>query len=395
MLRVLFALPAFYPAIRLGGTVLASWNLARGLVAAGCAVRVVTTDADYGGRLDVSDGERRTLGGVETFFYRRRGPLAQAPGLYRALPEQIRWAEVVHTATIYDPLVPLSLLLARRLRRPTVLSPCGSLDPWPQAYRAGKKWLFNHLLLNPALRRVDLLHVTSQEEADGVRAYGYRGALALLPNGFDEDGCRALPERGSWRGTRFPPDAEVVGWLGRIHPIKGLDVALAALDLLRRERPRAVLALAGPDGEGFLPALQATQHKIGLGSEAVLWVGPLDSEQVWPFLHDLDLFIHPSLHENFGIAIAEALAAATPVVVSDRTPWSAVEAEGCGSVVPVEAGALARAMGDLLSRAAAERRAMGERGRRWVLSRFGHRHVAREMVEVYRGVVAGAAGAGG
>jgi glycosyltransferase involved in cell wall biosynthesis len=110
-------------------------------------------------------------------------------------------------------------------------------------------------------------------------------------------------------------------FLSRIHPKKGLDLLIPAFRELLRSWPadaqKPKLALVGPDADGYRSEVETMVREQGI-TEQVLWTGMLQgSEKVQAYV-DSDLFVLPSYQENFGIAVAEAMAAGLPVIISDR-----------------------------------------------------------------------------
>jgi glycosyltransferase involved in cell wall biosynthesis len=108
------------------------------------------------------------------------------------------------------------------------------------------------------------------------------------------------------------------GSCSRLSPIKGLDIAMRALDDVRRSAPpfdfEYVIAGAGPQ-EGDLLRLA---HELGLSDRVHLlgWVDPADLPT---FYRNLDVFLHPARSEPFGVSVVEAMSSGLPVIASDRT----------------------------------------------------------------------------
>jgi glycosyltransferase involved in cell wall biosynthesis len=122
---------------------------------------------------------------------------------------------------------------------------------------------------------------------------------------------------------------------------------------------------------------------IALGLTRVSVEGPIYGDAKTTAYEDADVFVLSTLNENFGLTVAEALAAGTPVISTKGAPWSGLESEGCGwwidqGVEPL-AAALARTMG--LPREALK--AMGNKGREWMMRDFSWDRVAHDMLDVY------------
>jgi glycosyltransferase involved in cell wall biosynthesis len=100
-----------------------------------------------------------------------------------------------------------------------------------------------------------------------------------------------------------------------------------------------------------------------------------------------DLFILPSITENFGLSIAEALAAGLPVITTQGTPWQGLAAHECGWCVERDADSLAEALREAMELSDADRRNMGERGREWMRRQYAWPEIAAEMRYLYEWVL--------
>ena len=121
-------------------------------------------------------------------------------------------------------------------------------------------------------------------------------------------------------------------FLSRIHEKKGCDLLLGAFREIAGAHPDLDLVLAGPDQEGLRASLEAYADSAGIGSR-VHWPGMLLGDLKWGAFHAAEAFVLPSHQENFGIAIAEAIACRLPVLISDKINiWSYIAEDGTGFV---------------------------------------------------------------
>jgi glycosyltransferase involved in cell wall biosynthesis len=104
----------------------------------------------------------------------------------------------------------------------------------------------------------------------------------------------------------------------------------------------------------------------------------------WGLYGTADVFVLPTLSENFGMVVAEALGSGVPVITTRAAPWSLLTERGCGWWVDVGVEPLADAIRKAAAIGDEERRAMGARGRRLVEERFGWPAIAGRMASVYR-----------
>ena len=221
------------------------------------------------------------------------------------------------------------------------------------------------------LRAAAAIHVTSEAEADGVRRVGLRTPVAVIPNGIDVP--ESLPPRapGGFRRALF---------LSRLHPKKGLPLLVRAWAATRPEGWE--LVVAGPDEGGHRAEVEALAEGLGLG-EGVRFLGPVDDARKWELYRTADLFVLPTHSENFGLVVAEALAAGVPVITTRGAPWSALLAERCGWWVDVGVEPLAGALADAVALDDERRQRMGDRGRRFVLQHLSWERVAHEVRSLY------------
>ena len=252
-----------------------------------------------------------------------------------------------------------------------VVSPRGMLEPWALRNHRWRKQVAWYAYQKSHLLSSSGLHATSQAEADQLRALGFEGPVAVIPNGVESRGTFALASFDR------PPQAL---FMSRLHPKKGLALLIEAW---RTVRPSGwTMRVVGPDEGGHRAELERLVAAAGLQGE---WSfeAPVYGNDRWRVLQEAQLFILPSHSENFGIVVAEALAAGLPVITTTGTPWNRIDAMGCGLQVAPQVGAIASALEDLTSRSAEERRAMGTRGHSWVEGEFDWAKIGAQLSLFY------------
>jgi glycosyltransferase involved in cell wall biosynthesis len=303
-----------------------------------------------------------------------------AIGYGRALSALVagRQSAIIHDNGLWLSTNRVAARVARSRKIPLVISTRGMLAPWALNHRRWKKriawWLYQRSILESAV----LLHATSEAEAKDIRATGLQNPIAVIPNAVDFP--EVLPER--------QPSAERrrVLFLGRLHPIKGLENLLEAWAQVRPHNWE--LILAGPDEEAYQAKLEALVGQLGLGSE-VRCLGAVDGDVKWKLYRTADLFVLPSFTENFGMAVAEALACEVPVITTRGTPWKELETYRCGWWVEASAATLSSALQAAMSLSDEQRGAMGMRGRGLVQTKCSGKAIAQELCLVYEWVVHG------
>jgi len=238
------------------------------------------------------------------------------------------------------------------------------------------------------LQRASLLHFTTEIERRWVARMNLRPPTIVEPLGLDASEYADLPPRGEFR-NRYPQigGRPVILFLGRVHYGKGLELLVPALAKMRRSD--AVLAIVGPDADGYSRAINALVPPPVM--QRVIYTGMLAGREKLAALVDADLLALPSYHENFGLAVIEALACGTPVVVSDQVNLHPdIAAAGVGAAVPLNVEALAaeldRWLDDDALRAAAAAKAAP-----FARDRYDWNAIARRWVGHYRRVAEAAA----
>lgn len=380
MIRVLHITPYFAPAFVYGGPPRSIFGLCKALTRAGVSVDVVTTTANGSGdELPAVVAEPVDLEGVRVRYFPLASPrrLWNAPLLRAALARETGSYDLVHIHGLWHLPAWDAARAARRAGVPYFVSPRGMLEREALAIHRARKLLAYGLLERRNLRRAAALHATSTRELETLERRSFGPPIVFAPNGVEaprtaSDPAPHLEALGIGRGERF------VLFLGRIHPIKRLDLLAVAASKLRARDVRIVVA--GPDENGTQAALVAPFARSGL---ATTWTGAVNDRQKAALLASARALVLCSDSESFGLSVTEAMAAGTPVVVTDTCPWEEIETEGAGFWVPHTSGAIANALDELLDDEDAAR-AMGARGRALVARRYTWEASARALVDGYQ-----------
>ena len=263
------------------------------------------------------------------------------------LAGRVAAADVVHLHGVWDRVLYRAAAAARRAGVPYVVTPHGMLDRWCLAQKKWKKRVALALGYRAMLDRAAVLHLLNRDEAAALEPLGLTAPTRVVPNGLDLAAVDPLPPAAEFRAA-WPAvgDAPFVLFLSRLHPKKGLDILADALARLAPARPDVRLVVAGPDG-GARVDFERRVAAAGLADRVVL-TGPLYGRAKWAALAAASVFCLPSRQEGFSVAILEALAARVPVVVSAECHFPEVSEAGAGEVVPLDAGAVAAALGRVL-----------------------------------------------
>lgn len=239
----------------------------------------------------------------------------------------------------------------------------GMLDPWFQRHpsrrlKAWRNWLYWKVIEKHVVNGVDGLLFTCEQELLLARETfpGYRPIREInVGYGVAEPPVRTREMDAAFRVTTPELNGRpYLLFLSRIHPKKGVDLLLKAyasvlrngtierplpetgrgerigMGGLRREVPD--LVVAGPIDSEYARRMIGVAKELGL-SDRVHFPGMLSGDAKWGAFHGCEAFILPSHQENFGIAVAEALACGKPVLISNQVNiWREIESSGVGIV---------------------------------------------------------------
>ena len=306
-----------------------------------------------------------------------------SPTLNRRMRKESRKANIIHNHGLWMFPNLYARQAASRSRIPLVISPRGMLEGWSLGRSRIKKFMTWGLFERANLRTAALFHATSEMEALSLRKLGLQQPIAIIPNGVEIPDRETNPDRQSLE--RKHPELAGKRWLlflSRIHPKKGVSELLRVWRDTQGDFPQWQLIVAGPDLEGYESGMrrEALNSKI---ANRVTFAGMLSGSERKAAFANADVFVLPTHSENFGIAIAEALAFGLPVITTKGAPWEELTAHECGWWIDLGHAELRRCLKGVLPLSKMELSAMGERGRALMARKYSWRQVAALMKQSY------------
>lgn len=284
--------------------------------------------------------------------------------------------DIIHDHGIWLPAHHKIAKLAQRLAVPRVVSPRGMLEPWCLQHHGFRKRVAWLLYQRRDLASSTSLHATSQSEAQQFRRLGFTQPITLLPNGV------GLPDVAVTERAQQPAyDKREILFLSRIHPVKGLLNLVAAWKNCVHENWR--LRIVGDDEGGHRQAVADAISSLEL-NDSVQVEAAVHSSEKWSLLQRADVVILPSVSENFGIVVAEALAVGTPAITTTGTPWQQLTGMRCGWYVDPSVEGLSSALQSAMSCSREQLHEMGARGQQWVREEFSWNDIGMKMLQAYQ-----------
>jgi len=366
---------------RTGGVAVALLGMAQAQASAGLTVSVATHNNLNDDPLPI---ERLRQQGVNVQLFGPVGrPLLWPHGSKELLGRQLANADVVHIHGLWEEILHRAARGAGAT--PYIISPHGMLDPWSLRQSRWRKRIYIAVRLRRNLGSAAALHFTTAQERDLVARFALKSGSIIEPCGVDLGEFADLPPGGDFR-KKYPIllNRKLIIFMSRIHPKKGLDLLVPAFSKLKDRD--AVLAIAGPDSDGYQHQVESMVKAHGV-QHRVVFTGMLRGVDRLAALADADLFVLPSYQENFGVVVVEALAAGTPVIISDQVNlYPDVLAAEVGEVVPTDVDRLAGAMDRWLADETL-RRSAGEKARLFARARYDWRSIAGRWKEHYAALI--------
>ncbi len=383
-MKILHVVPTYYPAFVRGGPIWSVHNLNKALVKRGIDVTVYTTD------LDIPETTPRNcevvVDGVKVWYFPASfRPWQYSCEMHRALRENMKDFDMVHVTSVFLSASTLGARYAKKFGKPYIISPRGSLmrEPVMQKHRFAKM-LYLWLVEKRNLKWADAIHFTVPMEREEYEELGLPLCQAfVIPNGIEPDELGAPGKPGAFREKfGIPQRKRIILFLGRIDWKKGFDTLIPSFAALLERIPEAFLVIAGEGGKGYTEEVKAMVSREGVGDK-VLFTGLLTGQNKAAALAEADVFTLPSYAENFGMAVAEAMYAGLPVVITEGVGIASdIRKAGAGIVIRKDEQALTDALMQILANDA-ERKIMGERGRALVKEKFVMPKITNQWLTAY------------
>jgi len=306
-------------------------------------------------------------------------------GLSKKLTPLLADQDIVQLHGVWESILRVGAKIAGKHKTPYAVMPHAMLVPWSLAQKRTKKRFALALAYKKMLDRAAYLHVLNDDEMIPIRELDIAAPMRMIPNGIFLEEIEPLPAIGGFRAARAELGTDpYILFLSRLHYVKGLEYLAGAFAKVAAEHDRVRLVVAGPDS-GAQEGFEKQVREAGL-SDRVHVVGPIYGPQKYEALVDAACFCLPSRQEGFSIAITEALACGTPVVISTSCHFPEVAEAKAGHVVPLEVDRIAQSLLDILGDET-KRRQMSQRAMELIHRRYTWPKIAEQTLEAYRAAV--------
>ncbi len=299
-------------------------------------------------------------------------------------------ADLMHVQGFWLGIANSACKLARRMGIPYVISLRGQLAAPALATSAWKKAITRRLYADRNFRHAACLHATADHELADCRAFGLANPVAVIPNSLDITAYAGVDVAAARRrvADRWPETdgKKLILFLARVVPHKNPLALVRAWSRLAEKSPDWHLVIAGPDEMSHVADLQAAAAQAGVAAR-VTFAGGVYKQGKLDMVAACSLMVLPSDSENFGMSVAEALAAGKPAISTVTTPWQDLVAHRCGWLIELGEQPLAEALAEAMATDERSMAEMGQRGRRLIREKYSLEPVARRFLELYTWLV--------
>lgn len=289
---------------------------------------------------------------------------------------------------IHGILTPFAYFIAKEAKRrgiPYLINPRGDLEI-TRVNNVGKlKAIKKHIAISLYARwmgnNAACMVCTSIQEAKGLRYFGVKSPIAIIPNGLD---ISAFPESVQ----KIKHEKKTVLYLGRFSRIKGLDLLVEAWSKLPKQLMEEweLHIIGNSTPPDYIEKIKIRINENNLNDNVKIF-GPMTGEKKIEKYLSSDLFILPTRNENFGNVVAEAMLCELPVITTKNAPWDLIDKYDAGKWIDLSIDNIVESLVEIMEKTSEERDEMGKRGRQCIMDNFTLPHVAKMNKVLYEWVL--------
>ena len=392
-MKVLHVIPSV-AAVR-GGPSQAVIEMVRGLRSQDVDAEIVTTNDNGKDLLDVPLYELtdrlEEYANVPIRFFPRFSPninavreFAFSGALTTWLWQHITEYDLVHVHAIFSYASTIAMAIARIKNVPYITRPLGQLCEWSLQQSKLRKQIYLNVIERSNLLCSKSLHFTAEQEKTEFNQLGLNIPNFILPHGV------YIPTPISDAKTQVREilhildQRPIVLFMSRIHPKKGLEYLISALSKLKEYN--FVLVIAGSGDPDYVNQIKDLLETHDICDRAHM-IGFVKGETKNLYLQGADIFALTSHSENFGIAAIEALAAGTPVLITDGVAIAPmVKEQAIGYVTKLEVEAIASIIQEFFDHPDIAKQ-KGDRATLYIAEHYSWAKITCRLMTVYKNLL--------
>lgn len=381
-MRILQVSNFFKPSLESGGVANVVYNISKCLVKRGHELTVYTTNRSL---VDIKIDSNRLLDyeGMKVYFFsnlRKYFPIKIPPIPYylpRVARKEIKNFDVIHIHEARTIAAVFTYYYAQKYNIPYIVQAHGSVMPFFQKVLFKK--IFDRIWGYNILKHASKVIAGTDEESKQYMQMGVKkNRIEIVPNAVNFSQFENTPKGMFRRKYGIKETDKMILYLGRINKIKGIDFLLDSFRQVCNKYNNVKLVLIGPD-DGFLSEVKTQMREIG--KEKIIYTGIVSEKTKFEAYADADIYVLPSVKDNFPISVLEALASGTPVIVTNRCLIANI-VQDVGFVVDYDPSSLNKAIIDLLNNDEL-RLILGEKSRSLIKSKFTYDKICEQLIGLY------------
>lgn len=306
--------------------------------------------------------------------------------LRKALMQEVFNFDLIHIHEIWHYPHFSAYKACKFWEKPYIVTIHGALEPWCLNHKKLKKKFYWHVIQRKILQEASGLHAITREEVKNIKKLVNNHKIFLIPNGINVEEFKNPPEK-EYIEYLYPElkGKKIILFMGRIHPIKGLDLLAKSFGLVLKKRRDVQLVIAGPDSYGYKTKIMRELEN----SNAIAYTtftGFLKGKEKLAILNRADIFVLPSYSEGFPISVLEAMVCELPVVITKQCNFYEIEEKGAGKVINISEDELSKVLVELLDNPELCKE-MGKRGKKLVMEKYTWSKVADKMITTYEEIL--------
>ena len=345
-MKVLHVIPSLSPA--LGGPTQVALQTVKAIRIQGVDAEIVTTNHDLA-NLNVPLKTLTKYQGVPVWFLPVTSTLKEyifSAGLTKWLWQHVANYDLLDNHYLFSYAPTCAGAIARLQNIPYTVRTQGQLTPWALQQGRFKKQLYTRAIERHNLQKAAAIHCTTPQEAEDLRNFRIHTPAITLPLGVEAPTQISNATLELQKLYSIPDDRKIVLFLSRLHPKKRPDLLIDAFKQIVAHNSYCHLIMAGSGDREYIEHLQQlVENNLG---DRITFTGFVTGYKKNLLLQGADIFVLPSYSENFGIAVAEAMAAGLPVIVTPGVQISTDIAAADAGIVIDNQTELVTAMTQLL-----------------------------------------------
>lgn len=299
--------------------------------------------------------------------------------------------DIVHLNGVWPPLNSVVAIYALIKGKKIIVTPHANLMPGDikkTPFKKIKKMIAWNLYIKFWAKK-SCFHVTAENEFKAIKDIWHKGKIVQLPNGINVSEFSTLPTIDIII-NKFPElkNKKILLFLSRIYRNKGLSLLAHAWGTLASDFPDWHLLIVGQGDNKHWLEIEAILNNYNM-SNRYTYAGHLDGKLRLSAYNAANLFVLPTYWENFGIVIAEALMANTPVITTTKAPWDEIVTKKCGWIIEPDQKELIDKLKIAMSLPSEELKKMGALGAEFVMKNYDWKSIAVKMRKYYEQIISG------